>query len=346
MTTPFIPRPRRISRRGWVLTGVVIAIIAVAYAFVLRNYDTEGGLQVGGGADASSASGILVTIEPLTLDTLKGQLAVQYTFMAQGADLTDEKDHLKSNVRIFIQTLDGVQEVKYIAGDSVGRVEGVVGVDGEIAAYPFDSYGGTVIISSDTYGKGTDGSLMSTGVLPVGLQGTGGINGWDTGLQLEPGMVDGAFGSFELNRAFSTQVFALLILAMVTLLAVIALWVSLLVMTNRRRVEAALLGWTASLLFALPLLRTYLPNSPPVGAAIDVYLYLWVIVAAVAASVIVVLAWVKQTRRVLRDELAARGFAEPAARGVAEPSATASKVTASKATTNETTEMGGACDAS
>jgi hypothetical protein len=194
--------------------------------------------------------------------------------------------------------------VKYLAGDSVGRVEGTVGVDGEIAAYPFDSYGGTVLISADTYGKGTDGSLTSTGVLPVGLQGTGGINGWDTGLQLEPGMVDGAFGSFELNRAFSTQVFALLILTMVTVLAVIALWVSLLVITNRRRVEAALLGWTASLLFALPLLRTYLPNSPPVGAAIDVYLYLWVIVAAVAASVIVVVAWISQTRRVLRNEIA------------------------------------------
>ena len=304
MTTPFIPQPRRVSRRGWVTIAVVAAVIAVAYAFVLQNYDTEGGLQVNGGAGTSASSGILVTIEPLSLDTVKDQLSVQYTFMAQGTDLTDDKDHLKANVRLFIQTLDGVQEVKYLAGDSVGRVEGTVGVDGEIAAYPFDSYGGTVLISADTYGKDTDGSLTSTGVLPVGLQGTGGINGWDTGLQLEPGMVDGAFGSFELNRAFSTQVFALLILTMVTVLAVIALWVSLLVITNRRRVEAALLGWTASLLFALPLLRTYLPNSPPVGAAIDVYLYLWVIVAAVAASVIVVVAWISQTRRVLRNEIA------------------------------------------
>lgn len=294
------------------MIAVVVAVIAVAYAFVLRNYDTEGGLKVDGGAGTSSSSGILVTIEPLSLDTVKDQLAVQYTFMAQGSDLTDGKDHLKSNVRIFIQTLDGVQEVKYTAGDSVGRVEGVVGVDGEIAAYPFDSYGGTVLISADTYGKGTDGSLTSTGVLPVGLQGAGGINGWDTGLQLEPGMVDGAFGAFELNRAFSTQVFALLILAMVTVLAVIALWVSLLVITDRRRVEAALLGWTAALLFALPLLRTYLPNSPPVGAAIDVYLYLWVIVAAVAASVIVVVAWMRQTRQILRDELAVQGLATSA----------------------------------
>jgi hypothetical protein len=140
----------------------------------------------------------------------------------------------------------------------------------------------------------------------VGLQGTGGINGWDAGMELEPAMVDGALAAFSLNRAFSTQLFALLILAMVAVLAVFALCVSLLVITNRRRVEGALLGWTASLLFALPLLRTYMPNSPPVGAAIDAYLYLWVIVAAISACVIVVIAWVRQARQVLVGEWAAR----------------------------------------
>lgn len=312
MTTPFLPRPRRISRRGWLLTGLVLAVIAVAYVYVLVNYSTEGGLKVEGGAITESAPGILVTIEPMSLDSVEDKLTVQYTFAAQGLSLTDGKNHLKENVRLFIQTLDGVQEVKYTAGDSVGRVEGVVGMDGEIAAYPFDTYGGTIVISADTYSRASDGTLTSTGALPVGLAGTGGINGWDTSMTLESGMADGAFGSFSLVRAFSTQVFALVILAMVAILAIIALWVSLLVITDRRRVEAALLGWTAALLFALPLLRTYLPNSPPVGAAIDVYLYLWVIVAAVAASVIVVLAWIAQTRRVLRDE-AARGDATAAA---------------------------------
>jgi hypothetical protein len=103
------------------------------------------------------------------------------------------------------------------------------------------------------------------------------------------------------------------------------------------------LGWTASLLFALPLLRTYLPNSPPVGAAIDVYLYLWVIVAAVAASVIVVLAWVTQTRRVLRDELAARGLAELSAGA---GTASAGSASAGTASASSATAPGGDVDAS
>jgi hypothetical protein len=72
------------------------------------------------------------------------------------------------------------------------------------------------------------------------------------------------------------------------------------VITNRRRIEVALLAWTASLLFALPLLRTYLPNAPPIGAAIDIYVYLWVMVLAVIAAVLVVIAWVAQTGAKLR----------------------------------------------
>ena len=56
----------------------------------------------------------------------------------------------------------------------------------------------------------------------------------------------------------------------------------------------ALLSWAAAVLFALPLLRTYFPNSPPVGASVDIYVYLWVIVAAVIAAALVVVAWVRQ----------------------------------------------------
>ena len=70
--------------------------------------------------------------------------------------------------------------------------------------------------------------------------------------------------------------------------------------------EAALLGWSAALLFALPLLRTYLPNSPPIGAAIDVFIYLWVIVAAVLACVFLLCAWIGQSRDSLRQGQAAQ----------------------------------------
>ena len=143
--------------------------------------------------------------------------------------------------------------------------------------------------------------MCSSDLVLVGLQAAGGVNGWDSSLTLPTALMDGPLASLEFSRAFSTQVFAVVLLAMVIVLAAFALFVSLLVLTRRRRMEAALLGWSAALLFALPLLRTYLPNSPPIGAAIDVFIYLWVIVAAVLACVFLLCAWIGQSRDALRQ---------------------------------------------
>ena len=66
------------------------------------------------------------------------------------------------------------------------------------------------------------------------------------------------------------------------------------------------IGRAAALLFALPLLRNYLPNAPPVGASIDIYVYLWVIVAAVTGLVMLVVAWIRQKRAELLNDAAKR----------------------------------------
>ncbi len=75
--------------------------------------------------------------------------------------------------------------------------------------------------------------------------------------------------------------------------------------TRRRTVEATLLSWSAALLFALPALRHFMPQEPPIGAAIDIYVFLWVMVAAVGAAVLVILAWVERDRPRRGDDHAA-----------------------------------------
>lgn len=302
MSTRVPARPRPISGRGWLIVAIVLVLLAIAYTYVITNYNAEGGSRVTGGLGPTSTPGLMVTMQPTTIDATKDVATLQYTFVMTGDQYVDAQQHLKENLRIFIESASGTQEVKYQAGDAVGRIDGTIPIDGEIAQYPLDSYAATTLISADTYTVGTDGSMASSGPVRVGLQGTGGINGWDTLMTLPVSMSDVALASLTFTRAFSTQAFALVMLAMVSVLAAFALVVSLLVLTRRRRVEVALLGWTAALLFALPLLRTYLPNSPPVGAAIDVFIYLWVILAAALACVFIVAAWIGQTRTALAAE--------------------------------------------
>jgi hypothetical protein len=87
----------------------------------------------------------------------------------------------------------------------------------------------------------------------------------------------------------------------VVILAFIA---AVLTVTNRRRFEVALLTWNGALLFALPLLRNYLPGSPPIGAAMDMYIYLWVFVFAVTSLTLMVIAWSQQRKADLVEERA------------------------------------------
>jgi Domain of unknown function (DUF4436) len=288
-----IPR----TRRGWVALVIIAVVTAVAFMLVTRFYDVEGGSRVTGGLEATSAPGLVVTVEPVAVDALRDDATVHFTFDTQGSDLLDSDERLTQNTRITIGSSSGLSEVRFPAGTVLGQYEATIGLDGEQADYPFDVHTGFVTVAADTYAKASDGSLESTGAIPVGLQGRGGVNGWDATLEMPTEMMDGSFTEMTFQRAFSTQVFALLILVLGVVLAALALVVGLLVHSRRKKAEAALLSWTAALLFALPALRNYMPNAPPIGASIDVYVYLWVMVAAVVAAGLVTVSWIVQGGR-------------------------------------------------
>lgn len=286
------------TKRGWLAVLVAAVLVAVAFGLVTVFYSAEGGVSSEGGLGSTGGSGIIVSISPESVDATKGLATFHMSFAAQGGTLVDSDDRLTQDVRITISSSGGSDEVRYPAGTSLGGYEAQVDVEGEQAAYPFDNYSGFAIVEADTFERGSGGDIVSSGTIPVGLQASGGVNGWDTGLSMSDGLVPQAYASVSFGRAFSTQVFALLIIAMAGILAVLALIVGLLAFNGRRPAEVALLGWTASLLFALPLLRNYMPNAPPFGAAIDVYAYLWFIVMAVAAAVLVIAAWMIQKKPV------------------------------------------------
>lgn len=293
------PQPRPFTRRGLITIAILIPIVAIAYIFVVENYSIEGGSTVTGGLRGEDP-GIVVDIEPVNVETSSSSTTLRLTFSARGEGFVNADDRLVENTRVTITTSDGTEEVKYVAGDSLGRYEIEMGTSGDVASYPFDVHQGFFAISADTFTRGAAGVIESTGSIPVGLVGTGGVNGWNTTMELPPSMGTQVFGVLTFSRVFSTKIFALLLILMAAALAILAFFAAALVITNRRNIEVALLAWTASLLFALPLLRTYLPNAPPIGAAIDIYVYLWVMVLAVIAAVLVVLAWIFQSAAKLR----------------------------------------------
>ncbi len=297
------PRPRPLSSRGRRVLLVILALVAVLYILVVTFYNAEGSNRVTGGIGPTSEAGLLITVEPIAVNPVTGQATVDLSMGWQGGDMVDADGHLRENTRVTINSSVGTQEAKFIAGDSLGRLETIMGVDGEQSNYPFDVHTGSLTFTADTYTKSTDGSIQSTGPLAIGLQSTGGVSGWDTTSELGDGLSEFQGMDLTFDRAFSTQVFALVLLSLAVILSSFALVVGVLAFTNRRKAEVGLMSWTAALLFALPLLRNYFPNGPPVGASIDIFVYLWVIVMAVIAATLNVIAWMNQTR----DSLNAAG---------------------------------------
>jgi hypothetical protein len=295
-SSPLTPAPKGLSRRGWIALGLVIALVVIAYVLVARFYNAEGGIQVTGGNTGTQSAELDVTVVPLAMDAVGNNATLRLVFDAQDSSVLNSDGRLAKNIRVTLSSPDGSQEFKFTAGTLLGRAEALVGTDGEAATYPFDSHDAVVALVIDTYERESDGSILSQGGVTFTAKATGGINGWDTELVLPDTVSDGAIIGANFQRAFSTQVFAVLMLSLGFILSALALVVGLLVTSHRRKMEVALLPWTASLLFALPLLRTYLPNSPPIGASIDIYVYLWVIAMAITAAVLVVFSWMHQGR--------------------------------------------------
>ncbi|CAB4932701.1 unannotated protein [freshwater metagenome] len=293
------PRPRPLSRRGRRVLIAILALVAVLYVLVVSFYNAEGTNNVTGGLGPVDQPGLIITVEPIGVNPQTGQGTVDLNMMWQGGGLVDDGGHLQQNVRVMINSSVGTQEAKFIAGDALGRLETTIGIDGELSNYPFDVHTGLLSFSADTYTKASDGSFQSTGPLVIGVQSSGGVSGWDTTTALGSGLSEFQGMDLTFNRAFSTQAFALVLLALAVILSSFALVVGILAFTNRRKAEVGLMSWTAALLFALPLLRNYFPYGPPVGASIDIFVYLWVIVMAVIAATLNVIAWMNQTRDAL-----------------------------------------------
>ena len=300
-----IPKPRTVSRRGWVVGAVVVLFTLALYIAIAVFYNVVGGSTFLGD-QPSTSDGIVVEVEPVAVDTQHNTATVHVAFHAAGNGIVDVDERLLANTRVLIETGNGSQEIRFPAGSTMSAQEIVVGTDGEEAMYPFDDHAGFLDVAIDAYDKNSDGTFTSAGpvyssIAPTGSATGWGINGWNT-VMVARDVPGSSHVDFTFSRAFSTRIFAFLLLGLVIVLAGIALMVGILTSTQRRRAEVGLMAYAASLLFALPALRQYMPNAPPIGAAIDIFIYLWVIAAAIVAVTLVVTSWLHQTRETLLFE--------------------------------------------
>lgn len=297
------PAPRPVSRRGWFIAVGVLLVFALTYFLVIREYQVEGALTTTN-SQTSQDVDIVITAEPVDFDARTNELATRLKFNVVNPDLLEEGVRLNQGIRVTISDADGNEEVLFAKGEPIGNAEVNLGTSGEVYAYPFDSHEGFIAFAVETFERGSGGVNETTGQLMVSLEMEGSVSGWEISAQLTE--ISGfPVSDLILKRAFSTQAFAFVLIMMAISVVILALITAVMTVTNRRKFEVALLTWNGAILFALPLLRTYLPGSPPIGAAVDIYLYLWTFVVAVGSLVLMIIAWSEQRKADLLDNVAA-----------------------------------------
>jgi hypothetical protein len=296
--------PQAISRRSWFWLAAIIAVGLVAYIGVVSVYNSEGGYTTS--VDDAGMTGVspaaYVVVAPSSFDSAVevGGLHLNFEIDATTSPLIGADDKLTENLRFIIDGVGDQQEIRFVKGSELAEKDIVVDTSGAQWKYPFDVHSGYFEIRAETYEKSPDGNVVTLQLLPLDVvpadptSSDGGVTGWDTALEAKTS-ASSTFFEVTYTRGFSTKVFSLLLLVLASILATATATVAFLVAAGRRKAEIGLMSWTAALLFALPALRSFMPNSPPIGAGIDMYVYLWVMLAAIVAAITMIIAWVKQS---------------------------------------------------
>lgn len=307
------PKPRRMTRSAWVIAVIFVLVIGILWVIVFTLYRAEpvdSTLKKPPSPTNSGAVAVRITIHtfnPTTAHLGIDIVSVPGPELGKHFEETDQPVTLSLLGQSQFTSLETPSSLLF----PTGQLE--MNMVGNYASYPLDEWQGYLGVVA--HSKDKDGDDVS---LPVELEVTGGVNGW-TYTNTEIGDDDGEMVTtfITMKRAGPTVVFTFMMIGAMMMIVVFVIAVAFVSFSNRRHAEYGQIGWFTALLFALVAVRNGLPGAPPIGAAIDIYVFLWLLTTILIALPLVVTAWLRQSRAKLtleREEDDKRRAEEEAAR--------------------------------
>lgn len=277
---------------------MALVVLLLVYGLVLGAYAVS---TLGAGVNRlvpPPRDGVSLHFVPTALDaatsTMTGML-----YVVPGDGLLDDRGRLRVDMTVEALPVLGSGTATFPAGQPPTPLNLTVRATGNVRDYPFDRYDATIVTSVATRPAASQG--WSDVPIVVGAEGE--LGGWaltfDSPSEVElagvPFTTADGYGiqALHARRSLSTVALALLLLMLMVLMAVMTAFVTRAVALRRRRVEPALAGWMAALLFALIPLRGFLPGAPPLGSWIDVLVVFWVEIVIMLALAAYVAAWLR-----------------------------------------------------
>jgi Domain of unknown function (DUF4436) len=225
-----------------------------------------------------------VYLEPLSIDALNDAMQVRAHLMPVSSASKDAYDAPGRDLTALITHDKTVEEVKLMAADHIATSTFEVDLNnGSVSHYPLDSYTAELavdLMDANSFQKAPVQVTVWEGVLGYRLHSTA-VAAAGAPVRI----------TIAVRRSGAFALFALCAYGAMVVLACCALAVGVLVFAEVRQADATLIGALAAIAFALPVLRSALPGSPPLGVQADVWVFLWAELAVVLALALMVFQW-------------------------------------------------------
>src|SRR5258707_15701348 len=133
----------KLKLKDIIITIAVVILFAVGMVVVLRFYSNEGEKRSAAVSDLGDKdpNHIEVDVKLISIDPNKGDIVARLEFVPKGSFTKDEGQTLARDLKLFVNSATGKQELDFPKGKRMNPAEVVVNMfDGLVTDYPFDKH--------------------------------------------------------------------------------------------------------------------------------------------------------------------------------------------------------------
>ena len=133
----------KLKARDIIITIAVLVVFAIGMVVVLKFYRNEGEKRSAVVSDLGDKdpNHIEVDVKLVSIDPNKGDIVARLEFEPKGRFTTDEGLTLARDLKLFVNSATGKQELDFPKGKRMNPMEVVVNMfDGLVTDYPFDKH--------------------------------------------------------------------------------------------------------------------------------------------------------------------------------------------------------------
>jgi hypothetical protein len=322
--------PEKTKAKDIIITIAVIVVFAIALVMVLRIYKNEGEKRSASISDIGEKdpNHIEVDVKLVSIDPNKGDIVARLEFEPKGRFTKGEELALARDLKLFVNSATGKQELDFPKGKRMNPMEVVVNMyDGLVTDYPFDRHraylefyfmpGKEEKKSSEPAAKPAEPAPTPTpetaageeqkkeegekkpaaaekdeDIIPIGVDFAGSIPGFKIDATKAKESDEDLVGiDMTIARASTTKFFSLFVMVMMWGLTIAVLLLTMSCVLRGRKVELAMFSFTAALLFAFASVRNAQPGTPPIGTYSDFISFFWAEVIIALCLVVLVFTW-------------------------------------------------------